>query len=490
MKKTIANSAQNKTEPSVKQMNKRNNLFLALLFTLVTISISINGQNPKIIVYFNHPVNTGVSLGTNAIANYAFEDTIAAYINRAKYTVDIAQYDYTSSSSDANHVIATACNNAYVNRGVQVRWIYNQDPSSTPNSGLSLLNSSIPIVGSPTVGMASGYIMHNKFMIIDCNSSNPNDAVISTSSYDWSDAMTTGDYNNMVFIQDSSLASTYWKQFNQMWGSSGPTPVPANERFSTSKAASTQTSFTVNGTPIDVYFSPQDGAATQLQNVASSANYELYFGIYDFTLTNVSSAMQTRYSAGATGFGIMDQYAEGTTPYTSLTSSMGSNLKTYTGSYIYHNKIICVDANHPSSDPQVGCGSFNWTSTASFTSDENFMVIHDATVANEYYQSLCADFASLGGAACVSYLGIEKYDFGSQQVAVYPNPFVDVVNINVKNAGATLSVKITDQLGRVVFENTTNQTNEMQISAGALNTGVYFATVTSGNNTYTQKIIK
>jgi hypothetical protein len=240
-----------------------------------------------------------------------------------------------------------------------------------------------------------------------------------------------------------------------------------------------------------------DGAEAQLENVINSANSDMYFGIYDFTLNTPAEDMSTKYRHGVTGFGNMDQYSTtGTTvgPYDTLkaTNVLGTtNLQIYTGSYIYHNKIICVDANNSSSDPQVGCGSYNWTSAASNYSDENFMVIHDATIANLYYQSLCQDFHVLGGAACTaSTTGISKYDFGSQQLAVYPNPVVDVVNVTVKNAGAILSVRVTDQLGKVVLENQVSQTNETQLNLSGLSSGVYLVTVTTGNATYTQKLIK
>src|ERR1700749_3302996 len=68
-------------------------------------------QNPKIKCYFNHPVNTKISTGSNAIyLNGTFADTIAACINRAKYTVDIAQYDFTSTSTSTVARIAVAAN--------------------------------------------------------------------------------------------------------------------------------------------------------------------------------------------------------------------------------------------------------------------------------------------------------------------------------------------------------------------------------------------
>ncbi len=464
---------------------------IAAAFAFVAIGFDANAQlNSKIKVYFNHPVNNAVSSGTNAIYTVGFADTIAAYINRAKYTVDIAQYDYSAYSTDPIAVISTACNNAYT-RGVTVRWIH--DGTAT-NTGLSLLNSGIHTVGSSTVGMASGYISHNKFMIIDRNVAA--NAIVCTSSMDWSDEMISEDYNNMVFIQDQKLAKAYTAQFNQMWGDT--TATPGTGVWGVNKTASTTTSFTVNGTPIQVYFSPKDGAEAQLENVINSATKEMYFGIYDFTRTTPANDMSTKYtSTGFTGFGVMDQYSTtggSTGPYTTLDASgvLGTtNLKVYTGSYIYHNKMICVDPGDPTSDPVVGTGSYNWTSAGTNTNDENFMVIHDATVANLYYQSLCGDFAGLGGAACTAFTtGVAKYDLGTQQVAVYPNPMIDALNIELKNAAETLSVRVTDQLGKVVLESKANLANEMQLNTNTLSAGIYFVTVTSGNTIYTQKIVK
>ena len=462
---------------------------ISLAIILIALNFSTKAQNPKIKVYFNHQPNTAVSSGVVPYYTQYFQDTVAKLINNAKYSVDIAQYDYTSSSGDLMSAIATACNAAAA-RGVIVRWIYD---GNSPNHGLTLLSSRVHTESSPTTGMATGYIMHNKFVVVDANSANATDAIISTMSFDWSSTMATSDYNNMVVIQDQTLAKAYDSQFNQMWG--GTDSIHGSGKFSTFKSPSATNSFTVNGTPIHVYFSPLEGAQTQLTNVVNSANYELYFGIYEFTLSNVATAMQGKYTGGVTGFGNMDQFSTtgSNTPYLDLNqaSVLGPNkLKIYTGNYIYHNKVICADPNNPSSDPQVGCGSYNWTSTASNYSDENFMVIHDATVANEYWQSLCADFHSLGGAACVAELGIENYDHGTQQVAVYPNPFVDIVNVNVKNAGETLSVRITDQLGNIVLEKKVTQADEMNLNLSGLSSGVYFVIVSTGNNQYTQKLVK
>ena len=64
--------------------------FAFVLCTLLSLQLRANN---KILFYFNHRVDTSVSTGTNAVyLNNCLADTFVAYINRAKYSVDIAQY--------------------------------------------------------------------------------------------------------------------------------------------------------------------------------------------------------------------------------------------------------------------------------------------------------------------------------------------------------------------------------------------------------------
>lgn len=162
-------------------------------------------QNPAIRCYFNHPVNTTISSGMNAVyLNSTFADTITAYITRAKYSIDIAMYNFTANNFSGTKKIADAVN-AATQRGVQVRWIYN-GTSATNNTGLTLLNTAVKTM--PSANYAD-YIMHNKFMVIDVNSADSNDAVIQTGSYNWSDQQGNSDYNNIIFIQSKQVAMAY-----------------------------------------------------------------------------------------------------------------------------------------------------------------------------------------------------------------------------------------------------------------------------------------
>ena len=359
--------------------------------TFTTLACATSGSSGKIAIYFNMPVDSTLSSGVNAInVNGAMADTLVAYINRAKYSIDIAQYDYNQTSGFAN--IATAVNNAYL-AGKKVRWIYD---GSQSNTGLALLNSGINTLGSPTT---SAYgIMHNKFVIIDAGSSNPDDAILCTGSEDWGVTQFVHCHNNILFIQDSALAHVYTSEFNMMWGDTGIAPNATLSKFGPYKTDLGRHTFNIGGKTIELYFSPSDNTNDHILSSINSADTDLYFGVYDFTRSDDANAIISRHSAGVYTAGIVDQYSNTGAAYPILTGGLGTMLKTYaSSSYVYHNKMVIVDPSNICSDPQVLTGSHNWTTSANTVNDENTLIIHNDTIANIYYQAFAGNFESLSG---------------------------------------------------------------------------------------------
>ena len=373
---------------------------LSVLLFLLVVTKNI-AQNPKIKCYFNHPVNNALSTGVNATyLKGTFPDTIVAYINKAKYTLDFAVYNFTSVANDQVSKIATAVNNAY-KRGVIVRWI-NDGKSS--NKGMSLLNSAIPWISSPN---SSSYgIMHNKFLVIDVNSPDSNDAYVVSGSYNYSVQQTNTDYNNLLIVQNQPLASAYYDQFNQMWGGTGSMPDTTISKFGTHKLTSTKHYFNVNGTKVEVHFSPKDTCGKYVTAIANSANNDLTLGIYTFTDNSIATTVLNRDNKSVTVRGIEDTFSVSYSPHATLSGPLGKNFVVYSGAGLYHNKVMVVDALMPSSDPQVATGSFNWTAAAETSNDENLIIIHDSIIANQYYQALCKDISVNGGNACITPLPV------------------------------------------------------------------------------------
>jgi phosphatidylserine/phosphatidylglycerophosphate/cardiolipin synthase-like enzyme len=52
-----------------------------------------------------------------------------------------------------------------------------------------------------------------------------------------------------------------------------------------------------------------------------------------------------------------------------------------------HHKFMVVYNFNPTSDPLVLLGSHNWSSAAQTKNDENTLSVHDANIANQYYQA-------------------------------------------------------------------------------------------------------
>lgn len=468
-----------KTPPIIIGVFRNGALFLLLLSALFT-----SAQNPKIKCYFNHPVNTAVSTGTNAIyLNGTFVDSTVAYINRSKYSLDLSVYNYTYNTGDGLDAIATAVN-AAANRGVIVRWIYDGVGS---NTGLPLLNSNVQTLGSPT--SFSYGIMHNKFMIIDANSTNLNDPIVWTGSFNFSRNQSDVDFNNIIIFQDKLLAQGFTTEFNKMWGSTGPNPNTTNSKFGPFKTPSAQTSYTVNGTPVDVYFSPMDNVGTKLMNCISTAGSDLFFGIFTFTDSVIANSIKAKYNAGVAVKGIMDSYSMGFNAYPILNATLGNNMKVYSSTGTYHNKTMLIDALTPWSDPQTFTGSFNWSLSAQNKNDENSVVVHDATVTNQYYQSLCKDFTDLGGAAC-SLVGIENFDHSEERVAVFPNPATDKVTVMVKNAGHKTEVIVCNALGEALLQTTIEGSNAAELNTADLPAGIYFISIRRGEDTFIRKLVR
>lgn len=394
-------------------------IILTLFFPLFCF-----GQN-KIKVYSTQPVDTSVSSGVKAIyLNDSYDDTLIAYIQRAKYTIDIAVFSYDQYGQMSN--IAYAVNQAKAN-GKQIRWIY---CGGVGNSGISLLNSTIPTLASPTSALYA--IMHHKFVVFDANSPDPDDAIVFTGSANWNADQINEDENNLIIVNDQPLAQAYLAEFNEMWGSTGLTPNASVSRFGPFKLDDTPHYFQVEGKVVELYFSPSDNTNSHIINVINSADNDLNFGVYTFTRPDIADTIVYKINHGVPVTGIMDQYSNGFSAQTILSPVMGNNLKIYSHpDYIFHSKYMIADACDPNSDPTVEVGSHNWTTAADTKNDENVLIIHDDTIANLFLQAYKGSFSRLGGVMgpCVS----NSVDELKSGLKIFPNPVVDIFRIDLSN---------------------------------------------------------
>jgi phosphatidylserine/phosphatidylglycerophosphate/cardiolipin synthase-like enzyme len=460
-------------------------LVIVIVFLQLTFAQKTGATWPMkglVKVYFTQPVDNTFSNGINAtyLNNVVF-DTLAAYINRAKYTVDICQYEYETWTGDP---IYTAINNAYA-RGVKVRYI--QDGSyASKNTGVAKLNSSIHVIASPT---STGYgICHNKFVIIDEYATDTTKAVVISGSPDWTSAMSQGDYNNLIIFQSKVLARAYTSEFNIMWGDTthgGVTNSTASKFGPNKPSWGSQHTFYIGGSAVDLYFSPTDGVESHIESTINSANVDLYCGMFTFTETTAATDIVNRKNAGAYAAAILDNYSSGGyTPYTTtLPNGLGGNFVGYTGSYLYHNKYLIVNPSAPCDDPKVLTGSHNWTSSANSTNDENTVIVHNDTIANLYLQSFAGDFKAIKGSSLTHTVnpcptGINEINPVDADVYIYPNPVIEgspvYLSISPSLNLTDLKLVIYDILGNKLKEITHLTSQQNAIDCGIQAKGMYF----------------
>lgn len=450
-------------------------------FSETKTCITASGSGGSVTAYFNRSVDHTVA---SSPSNYAvqlvnaIDDTLKAYIDRCQYTLDIAIYNFDNTNTG---LLIQAVNDAW-NRGVQVRII---SDGSNNNTALASLNSAIPKISSPTVPANYYGIMHNKFMVMDANAANPYLSVVWTGSTNWSSDQLYTDANNVIVIQDQSLAMAYTMEFEEMWGSSGPQPNASNAKFGPDKSDNTPHEFNIGGKRVECYFSPSDHVNYEIIRTAGTADGQLFFSIFAFTRYDIAFAIEDRVIQGVLTAGIVDDSSNGGGyPYSILQAVMGSQIELYDHQNlpgILHHKYMLIDQHNASLDPLILTGSHNWSNSANSKNDENTVIVHDAGIANQYYQEFYKRFTESGGA-----LGeLEAPGCPGISYAVYPNPATGRIFISTGSARyRDYTITLQAVTGQEVFRQSLKQqagSSGFSLDLPSLEPGMYFLILETGD---------
>ncbi len=460
--------------------------------------ITASNSSGTMKAYFNNSVNTSYAFPSNnaTVLSNAIDDTLIAYINRAKYSIDIAIYNWGNTGISS---ISNAVNTAYAN-GKQVRVIYD---GSTTNAGITALNTAIPKLASPT---SSSYgIMHNKFVIIDANSTDHNDPIVITGSTNWTDNQINNDKNSIIVIQDKSLALAYQMEFQEMWGSNTATPNPTLSKFGPYKTNNTPHNFNIGGKSVELYFSPSDNVTSKLIETINTADKDFEVATMLCTRSDIANAIKNKYLAliangDSCSAVILDDTASASGPYFTMHSALGQRLKIYNeNSYIMHHKYLIVDASNPTYDPLVWISTHNWSNSAENRNDENTLIIHDYMLANQYYQNFASIFNAstpTSRTACVfpfiSTVSDNSFSTASA-VSIYPNPTNGQITLKADNTtGETLQYSIWDLQGKNVFASEPARYTgvyQTDINLSGYPQGIYLIKVQQGKTVSTHKVL-
>lgn len=260
--------------------------------------------------------------------------------------------------------------------------------------------------------------MHNKFAVVDGTwvwTGSWNFTINDTygSEENRTAGVLSGHTNHGVEIRSEDLADQYIAEFDEMWGSTTATPSSTVSNFHNRKTDNTTHSVTVGGKTVEVRFSPNEGSLDRVvQAVTEDADLSAYFCIYAFSDQALTDALKEKWEGTATessgtltGFklqGVMEsgywnQYWSASMDMTARDGSPDQSVKWNNKAQVYfdgedsllHHKYLIGDVNSES-DPFVVTGSMNWSANGDDTNDENTLIIHDAAIANQFYQEFAA----------------------------------------------------------------------------------------------------
>lgn len=438
------------------------------VFAPAQIFSTVSNSSGTIEVYFNQGVLASFSDGSTPAGTtpQEVEDRIIELINATENTLDISVYNTSRPG------IVSAVKAAH-NRGVRVRVIADQEAS---NSGWKNPAPPFPVVyGNDTD------LMHNKFLIMDADDSDNCFLITGAMNLTYGNVLT--DFNNTLVIQDQALALAYTLEFEEMWGSNGANPIPANARFGSQKLDNTPHNFVIGGVPVELYFSPSDGTTSKIFGALLSADTDLQFALLTLTKDELAGAILNRFQSGVDVRGIIENIDDWGGDFY-LLQSQGVNVTDHPPSAMMHHKYGLIDATNPGSNPMVVTGSHNWTNRAEVGNDENTLLIFDASIANMYLQ----EFERMWS---------EVVATQTQEVAnharlySYPNPASDLVWVEVpESVGFGAKWMLYDVHGRTLQNGETESQPWVEVNLEAFPAGVYHFMLRDNGRSWSQRLIR
>jgi phosphatidylserine/phosphatidylglycerophosphate/cardiolipin synthase-like enzyme len=154
-----------------------------------------------------------------------------------------------------------------------------------------------------------------------------------------------------------------------------------NKRFGSGSPANTPyPTFSLNGTLLEVYFSPDDGTAARLLALIQEARESIYFLAYSFTSDELADALIAQARAGLRVEGVLER-SQAESNYGAQFERLrqaGIEVRLDGNPRSMHHKVIVLD------DEVVVTGSYNFSNSAETKNDENTLIIHSPEIAASF----------------------------------------------------------------------------------------------------------
>jgi len=207
----------------------------------------------------------------------------------------------------------------------------------------------------------SSQLSHNKFCVVDGK-------IITSGSMNPTDNGADKNNNNLLVVYSRYLAMNYEDEFRELWkgdfGEGDFVDYPV---------------IYLDDHKVENYFCPEDNCAEQIIEEISLAEKSVYFMTFSFTNEDIADALL--FNDGADIKGLFEKRGSGSeySQYGRL-RDFGLDVRLDTNGFTMHHKVFIID------NRTVITGSMNPTGAGDYKNDENVLIIHDESVAEQYVE--------------------------------------------------------------------------------------------------------
>jgi phosphatidylserine/phosphatidylglycerophosphate/cardiolipin synthase-like enzyme len=324
-------------------------------FSSIPFRSGLGFRAPWFELYFIDPTNPFAQREIGSV-----DDFMSASIIAAKQSVDVAMRSLSLES--ITKALMTAAR-----RGIPVRVITETDSLTGRSNFQVLRDAGIPVVDDQQPGL-----MNDKFIVIDR-------AEVWTGSVDYNLAGVFREYNAAIRIYSPEVAADYTKEFEEMF---------ANSQFGRLVVPETPyPSITIQGTQVDVLFSPDDLVADRLSVLLGGAQQSIYFLANSFGSKDLGNIIREKAAEGIVVGGVLESdqvTSEQANPNQveelNLFRQAGLDIRLDGQPEVMNHKLIIIDGKI------VVMGSYDFTNRAENDNDENVVIIYDEKVAQKFME--------------------------------------------------------------------------------------------------------
>jgi phosphatidylserine/phosphatidylglycerophosphate/cardiolipin synthase-like enzyme len=285
----------------------------------------------------------------------SLDEKLTAFINQAQSSVDMAIYqldlpNVTQAMIDAKK------------RGLTVRVVTGTDIFTDPEENPSF--KEMQKVGIPVVDGNPNAIMHDKFVVVDKKA-------VWSGSWNFTENDTYRYNNNGIELYSPELAKNYTVAFEKRFN---------DKKFGAqAKPGGTTQKLTINGTPVESYFAPEDNVQSAIVARLKSATQTIDFMAFSFTDDTMGATIIDRAKAGVKVRGVFENTGSDT-EYSEYGGMKKAGLDVWQDGnpYLMHHKVFIVDGK------TVVLGSFNFSENAETQNDENLLIVDDPSLAQQF----------------------------------------------------------------------------------------------------------